>query len=243
MNRIALSLLAVAITATAGSAFADHQDYQNDPSYYDSRDTQDYHNGHYVSDHPRSDRAQVIRVDRINGGYSDSGYQRQECWSEQTNDYQGGYYRDSNNRLYRGDHHNNTAGTLLGALVGGALGNTVGKGDGRTAATIGGAVIGGVVGNNISRNNDARNNDGRYGDNYDQYQDNSGVVTRCRIVTDNGGDPRYDNNNSRYGGGYSVTYRYAGQIYHAYSRQNPGRYIRVLVDVRPQDEGNGYGGR
>lgn len=241
MNRIALGLLAVAITATAGSAYAGYQDYQNDPSYYDSRDSQDYYNGHYVSNHARSDRAQVIRVDRINdrnGGYSDSGYQRQECWSEQSNNYQGGYYRDSDGRLYRGDHHNNTAGTLLGALVGGALGNTVGKGDGRTAATIGGAVIGGAVGNNIARNNDAR-----YGDNYDQYQDNSGVVTRCRIVSDNGGDPRYDNNNSRYGGGYSVTYRYAGQIYHAYSRQNPGRYIRVLVDVRPQDEGNGYGGR
>ena len=235
MNRIALGLLAVAITATTGSAFAAHQDYQNDPSYYDSRNTQDYHNGNYVSDHPRSDRAQVIRVDPINGGYSDSGYQREECWNEQTNNYENGYYRDSNNRIYRGDHRNNTNGTLLGALIGGALGNTVGKGDGRTAATIGGAVIGGVVGNNI-----ARNNDSRYGNNYDQYQDNSGVVTRCRIVTDNGGDPGYDNN-SRYGGGYSVTYRYAGQIKHAYSRQNPGRYIRVWVDVRPMDQGSAYG--
>lgn len=235
MNRIALSVLAVAISATAGSAFANHQDYQdyqNDPSYYDSRDTQDYHNGHYVSDHPRSDSAQVIRVDRIGGGYADSGYQREECWSEQSNNYEGGYYRDSSGRLYRGDHHNNTNGILLGALVGGALGNTVGKGDGRTAATIGGAVIGGVVGNNIANNNDAR-----YGDNYDQYRDNSGLVTRCRIVSDNRG---YDNN-SRYGAGYSVTYRYAGQIYHAYSRQNPGRYIRVLVDVRPLDQGTAYG--
>jgi outer membrane lipoprotein SlyB len=42
-------------------------------------------------------------------------------------------------------------GALLGAIVGGALGNQVGKGDGRKAATIAGAVIGGAVGNDIER--------------------------------------------------------------------------------------------
>lgn len=40
-----------------------------------------------------------------------------------------------------------TAGTLLGALIGGALGHQVGQGRGNTAATIGGAVLGGFVGN------------------------------------------------------------------------------------------------
>lgn len=43
-------------------------------------------------------------------------------------------------------------GTVLGAIVGGALGNQVGKGDGRKAATIAGAVAGGVVGHNIEKN-------------------------------------------------------------------------------------------
>jgi outer membrane lipoprotein SlyB len=50
------------------------------------------------------------------------------------------------NKQYRG-------GTLLGALVGGALGHTVGKGDGRTAATVAGAVAGGAVGHNVEKNN------------------------------------------------------------------------------------------
>ena len=41
---------------------------------------------------------------------------------------------------------------MLGAIVGGALGNQVGKGDGRAAATVGGAVVGGAIGHNIAKN-------------------------------------------------------------------------------------------
>ncbi len=44
-------------------------------------------------------------------------------------------------------------GTLLGAIVGGALGNQVGKGDGRKAATIAGALAGGAVGHNVEKKN------------------------------------------------------------------------------------------
>lgn len=44
------------------------------------------------------------------------------------------------------------AGAVLGAVVGGALGNQVGGGNGRTAATIGGAVAGGIAGNKIEQN-------------------------------------------------------------------------------------------
>lgn len=42
-------------------------------------------------------------------------------------------------------------GALGGAVAGGALGNQVGSGSGRTAATIGGAVIGGVVGHQVEK--------------------------------------------------------------------------------------------
>jgi outer membrane lipoprotein SlyB len=42
-------------------------------------------------------------------------------------------------------------GTVLGAIVGGALGNQVGKGDGRKAATIAGAVAGGAIGHNVEK--------------------------------------------------------------------------------------------
>ena len=43
-------------------------------------------------------------------------------------------------------------GTVAGAALGGLLGNTVGHGGGRAAATIIGAVGGGIAGNAIERN-------------------------------------------------------------------------------------------
>lgn len=42
-------------------------------------------------------------------------------------------------------------GTVLGAIVGGALGNQVGKGDGRKAATVAGVLAGGAVGHNVEK--------------------------------------------------------------------------------------------
>ena len=224
MKRIAISVLTLAISAAAaGSAFAGAQDYGNDPryghGYNDGRAQRTVH----------TDRALVLRVEQAGSPYggSDGSYQREECWNEQTNAYDDGYYRDNSGRLYQGDRKNNVPGTLLGAVVGGALGNQVGHGRGKTAATIVGAVAGAAIGNNVSNNN--RTQDHEYRD------DNSGVVRRCRTIITN--DNGY-NNGGGYGG-YNVTYRYAGQIYQAFTNQRPGRYIRVTVDVRPQDN-NGY---
>ena len=45
------------------------------------------------------------------------------------------------------------AGTAIGAIAGGVLGSTIGKGDGRTAATVGGAVAGGAIGHEVEKNN------------------------------------------------------------------------------------------
>ncbi len=46
-------------------------------------------------------------------------------------------------------------GTVAGAVVGGALGNQVGSGSGRTAATVAGAVGGGMVGHQMENNSNA----------------------------------------------------------------------------------------
>lgn len=53
----------------------------------------------------------------------------------------------------RGD---NTGSIIIGAVVGGALGNTIGSGDGRRAATVAGAVVGGAVANNLTRDDSRR---------------------------------------------------------------------------------------
>ena len=241
MKRVAVSVLALAISAAAGSSAFAAQDYGRYDSRYDSSDSRydnryDNSSTRYVS-RPRGDVAQVIRVEQIGNQYGNeygnqygnqyASNQRQECWNERTNNYDSGYYRDSNGRLYRGND-SAAGGTLLGALIGGALGNQAGKGDGRKAATLGGAVIGGLIGNNVDRNDRLSG-----GNNYEQYRDNAGVVRRCRTVVSNDG---YNNQS----GGYNVTYRYAGQTYTAVTNYHPGRTLRVVVDVRPQEQGMTY---
>ena len=49
---------------------------------------------------------------------------------------------------------NATAGTILGAVAGGIIGNQFGSGGGKAAATVGGVVLGGMAGNAISRDMD-----------------------------------------------------------------------------------------
>lgn len=44
------------------------------------------------------------------------------------------------------------AGTAIGAIAGGLLGNTVGHGDGRKAATVAGALAGGAIGHHVEKN-------------------------------------------------------------------------------------------
>jgi len=212
MKRTISTAIAVALTAAIGtSAFAVAQDYGRDSRYdyrYDNYRAADYRN--------RNERRDIATVIRVDERYGNPGYLRQECWNEQTNAYDPGYYRDANGRLYRGDSTAN--GTLLGAVIGGALGNQVGKGDGRTAATVAGALIGGKIGHDVDARNDSSS---AY-----EYRGDNGIVRRCRTVSDGG---RF--------GGYDVTYRYAGQSYHALMNYRPGRTMAVMVQVRPQFEG------
>jgi outer membrane lipoprotein SlyB len=50
-----------------------------------------------------------------------------------------------------------TGGTLVGAGVGGLIGNQIGGGSGRTAATVGGALLGGAAGSRVGQNVTSRN--------------------------------------------------------------------------------------
>ncbi|WP_108061593.1 outer membrane lipoprotein [Poseidonibacter lekithochrous] len=42
-------------------------------------------------------------------------------------------------------------GSIIGAIGGGVLGSTIGKGNGSTLATLGGAALGGFIGNSINK--------------------------------------------------------------------------------------------
>lgn len=151
----------------------------------------------------RYDWATVIDVDPI-VERTRRPVSRDVCYDQPVDRYEPGY-------TARRDH---TGSTLLGAVIGGALGNQVGKGDGRKAATIAGAVIGGAVGNNASH---------RRGD---YYETRGGYVTdyetRCERQTSwRGGDDIV---------GYQVSYRYRGDIFHTTMDHHPGNRLRVRVD-------------
>ena len=238
MKRIAATALALAITAAAGSAAFAAQDYYGRDSGYNNNNSAYQYDNRYARNYAGTDVAQVVRAVPMADPYA--SYDRQECWNERTSAYDNGYYRDPNGRLYYRGRDSNVDGTVIGGVVGGALGNLAGKGDGRKAATLGGAVIGALIGNNIDRNN-GTSRDGSTANNEYQYQGNGGTVTRCRTVSDNGGNGGNYNGQQNWSG-YDVTYRYAGRNYRAVLPYRPGPTIRVSVDVRPlQQSGAPYG--
>jgi uncharacterized protein YcfJ len=99
--------------------------------------------------------------------------------------------------------------TLLGAVVGGVLGNTIGKGDGRTAATVVGAVAGGAIGSAAGR-----------GQTYET------TAANCHDVVTVG--------EGRTLLGYDIEYRYRGEVYASRLNYDPGERLRVRVDVSPE---------
>jgi uncharacterized protein YcfJ len=104
-----------------------------------------------------------------------------------------------------------TSAALVGGAVGALIGNNIGRGEGRRAATVGGAFVGAVLGSEAARR-DAR------GPRYEEVQ-------RCQT--------RYEERFDERVAGYRVTYVYDGRRGVTRLPYEPGRYIRVAVDVHP----------
>jgi len=96
------------------------------------------------------------------------------------------------------------AGTVIGALAGGLLGNQIGDGSGRKIATVAGAAAGGYAGNKVQQNMQAS----------DTY---TTTETRCKTVTDT----------SEKVVGYDVEYRLGEQIGRVRMDYEPGPRIPV----------------
>jgi len=107
-------------------------------------------------------------------------------------------------------------GAIIGGIAGGLLGHTVGRGNGKVAAAAVGAGVGAIVG-------DRMDNDHGYGG---RERVETRPVDRCVTV----------DNWSQVPAGYLVGYEYNGRQYSTVTDRDPGRYIPVHVDVRP----NGY---
>jgi len=143
--------------------------------------------------------ADVLRVDPVYD-YVRTSRPERECYDDRVT-------------RHEDTRSNSTGATVLGAIIGGALGNQVGKGDGRKAATIAGAVVGGTIGNKSARGEDRT------------YSD---VERHCRDTESGGAEERRIV-------GYDVEYRYRGETYMSRLAYDPGERIRVRVSVTPAE--------
>ncbi|WP_290781911.1 glycine zipper 2TM domain-containing protein [Arenimonas sp.] len=173
--------------------------YGPSPSAYpDPRVSLNQGYGYGAQQAPAYDMARVVSVDPI--VEPGQPVARQQCWSEPSPSYasQGRGYSNAYRDPYAPRAQTTGGGALLGAIAGGVLGNSVGDGDGRKAATVIGAVLGGSIGNNIERNGRYRNDPYR-----NQAASYPQQVQRCRTVTSQVRDERVV--------GYRGGYEYAGR--------------------------------
>ena len=125
----------------------------------------------------------------------------------------------------------NYGGLAIGGVAGALLGNQVGKGRGREAATAVGAVVGALAGEHLANQNN-------FGGGYQQAsQPQQRQVQNCRTVNDV---------QSRLTG-YQVEYEYRGQVFSTVTRENPGRTLPIRVSFAPVEreyqDGRNYQGR
>ena len=123
------------------------------------------------------------------------------------------YVRES---YYEAPQRSNT-GAIIGGVAGGLVGSRFGGGSGRIATAALGAGLGAVIG-------DRYDNNGR--DNRGRERVETRPVESCVTV----------DNWQQVPAGYLVNYEYNGRQYSTVTERDPGRYIPVHVQVRP----NGY---
>jgi uncharacterized protein YcfJ len=196
------ALAAAGLLLGGQAAFADHGRWQDED--YRNRDRTEYDYARVV------DVAPIFRNIRVSTP-------RRECWNETR--YEEVRYSEGSREPHR------AAGSMiLGGLIGAAIGNQIGHGDGRRAATVAGAVIGTAVGHDAAANRQDRY--GGYG-RRDYRESRPYDVERC--------DVRYDDEYERRIDGYRVTYVYNGRTHRTRMPYDPGDRIRVRVDVLPEE--------
>jgi uncharacterized protein YcfJ len=124
--------------------------------------------------------------------------QEEVCWQEEV-------YREVPKSHSR-------APVVIGAILGGLIGNQFGSGSGRDAMTVAGAALGG----SIAKDNQHRNNPQKF---YASLEDRCGMNTNWReteqII------------------GWDVVYEYDGETHLTRMQDEPGEYIEVRLEVRP----------
>ena len=104
--------------------------------------------------------------------------------------------------------------TIFGAVIGGVVGHQIGGGRGNDIATVAGTLIGASVAKDAAIRNAGYST-----------REYSRPVTRCKTNYQSHEEERID--------GYRVIYSYHGQKYATNTPDDPGKRLKIRVDVRP----------
>ena len=239
MHRFAVSLLAVALVTTIGTTSA--QDYSASARDYPAANGDSiaplYEYAEVIRVDPviargeRYDRTDDRNCYREGSLYTERGDRYDDRYDDHYDDRYGDRYDDryrSNDpwRTYDGIDRNReershgtqtgrNVATVLGGIVGAALGSKVGGGSARYATAAVGSMVGGMAGREI------------YETSHRNRREAS--VTVCDPVSE---DAYRDAEDEVVG--YDVTYVYGGREYTTRTDHHPGDRIRVRVDVRAE---------
>ncbi|TXH73014.1 MAG: glycine zipper 2TM domain-containing protein [Lysobacteraceae bacterium] len=245
MKRLAASILALGLIAATSTAMAQSSEYsdpvrdrsvQNDAPYYDYGKvirvdpviTSGYSNtpassqrcytedGYYTDEDDRGYDDRYARNDYGRDRYGDDRYRDDRYGDDRDGD--GRYGRDNggNDRAYGTETGRNVA-TVIGGIVGAALGSKVGGGSARYATAAIGSMVGGMAGREV------------YESAQRKKEPKMARVTVCDPIRD-GSRPVSNPEVTS----YDVTYEYAGRQHVARTNYHPGDRIRIRVDVRAE---------
>ena len=200
LTKVVTGLISSGLLLTAQAALADNGNHYGHNKWRHGPPPSDYAYARVLDVDPIVHRVRVSEP-------------RQECWTETR--YEETSYRERTGPAPRG-----SAGSMiLGGIIGAALGNQIGSGDGRRAATVAGAVIGSAIGHDVGDRRNPRN---------------ERVVTESRPYDAERCEVRYEERFEERIDGYRVTYEYNGIRQTTQLPYDPGDRIRVRVDVRPE---------
>ena len=118
----------------------------------------------------------------------------------------------------------NALPALFGGLIGGAIGNQFGSGNGKKAMTLIGAIAGASIATNKQRT--VAHHAGTAGHN---YQPTMNHKNRSRQVC----ETRYEHREYQEIDGYEVTYSYLGREFEQVTEDHPGDRLKLYVTVDP----------
>lgn len=110
--------------------------------------------------------------------------------------------------------HKSASGMLAGGLLGGIIGHQIGDGRGQKVATAVGTLIGAQIGH------EAVNGHVQHG-----YEEIVGYEEHCKT--------RHQVSYEEVVDGYDVTYKYRGGTYHIEMPYDPGKRIKVRIQISP----------